>query len=59
MKKQIAVWLLAMAALPAWASLNVFATVPEWGALAKEIGLGAKGRGGGRKPAARGRTKAK
>lgn len=27
--------------------------------LAKEIGLGAKGRGGGRKPAARGRTKAK
>ena len=38
MKKQIAVWLLAMAALPAWASLNVFATVPEWGALAKEIG---------------------
>jgi len=38
MKKQIAVCLLAMAALPAWASLNVFATVPEWGALAKEIG---------------------
>ena len=38
MKKQIAVWLLAMAALPAWATLNVFATVPEWGALAKEIG---------------------
>lgn len=27
--------------------------------LAKEIGLGSKGRGGGRKPAARGRTKAK
>lgn len=27
--------------------------------LAKEIGLGTKGRGGGRKPAARGRTKAK
>ena len=38
MKKQIAVLLLALAALPAWASLNVFATVPEWGALAKEIG---------------------
>ena len=38
MKKQIAVWLLALTALPAWASLNVFATVPEWGALAKEIG---------------------
>ena len=38
MKKQIAVWLLALAALPAWASLNVFATVPEWGALVKEIG---------------------
>ncbi len=27
--------------------------------LAKEIGLGSKGRGGGRKPAARGRAKAK
>jgi len=38
MKKQIAVLLLALAALPAWASLNVFATVPEWGALVKEIG---------------------
>ncbi|HSG22180.1 MAG TPA: zinc ABC transporter substrate-binding protein, partial [Azonexus sp.] len=38
MKKQISVLLLALAALPAWASLNVFATVPEWGALAKEIG---------------------
>jgi zinc/manganese transport system substrate-binding protein len=38
MKKQIAVCLLALAALPAWASLNVFATVPEWGALVKEIG---------------------
>jgi hypothetical protein len=31
MKKQIAVCLLALAALPAWASLNVFATVPEVG----------------------------
>ena len=38
MKKQIAVWLLAMAALPAWASLNVFATVPEWGTLAETLG---------------------
>ena len=28
-------------------------------ALAKEIGLGSKGRGGGRKPAARGRAKTK
>jgi zinc/manganese transport system substrate-binding protein len=27
-----------LAALPAWANLNVFATVPEWGALAREIG---------------------
>ena len=38
MKKQIAMLLLAWVALPAWAALNVFATVPEWGALAKEIG---------------------
>lgn len=30
--------LLWLAALPAWAAVNVFATVPEWGALAKEIG---------------------
>jgi zinc/manganese transport system substrate-binding protein len=30
--------LLGLAALPAWANLNVFATVPEWAALAKEIG---------------------
>ena len=29
---------LLLAALPAWAALNIFATVPEWGALAKEIG---------------------
>lgn len=29
---------LSMFALPAFAALNVFATVPEWGALAKEIG---------------------
>jgi zinc/manganese transport system substrate-binding protein len=38
MKKQIAMLLLAWVALPVWAALNVFATVPEWGALAKEIG---------------------
>lgn len=30
--------LLALAALPARADLNVFATVPEWAALAREIG---------------------
>ncbi|RIX48528.1 MAG: zinc ABC transporter substrate-binding protein [Rhodocyclales bacterium GT-UBC] len=30
--------LLMLAALPAWANLNIFATVPEWGALAREIG---------------------
>jgi zinc/manganese transport system substrate-binding protein len=33
-----AVVLSALLALPAHAALNVFATVPEWGALAKEIG---------------------
>ncbi|MDP3439839.1 MAG: zinc ABC transporter substrate-binding protein [Azonexus sp.] len=38
MKKQISILLLALASLPASANLNVFATVPEWGALAKEIG---------------------
>ncbi|MDD2742959.1 MAG: zinc ABC transporter substrate-binding protein [Rhodocyclaceae bacterium] len=38
MKKQIVMLLLAWVAMPAWAVLNVFATVPEWGALAKEIG---------------------
>lgn len=38
MKKQISILLLVLAALPASAHLNVFATVPEWGALAKEIG---------------------
>ena len=30
--------LLMLAALPAWANLNVFATVPEWASLAREIG---------------------
>ena len=38
MKKQIVTLLLAWFVMPAWAALNVFATVPEWGALAKEIG---------------------
>lgn len=32
--------LLAIIALPSCAALNIFATVPEWGALAKEIGGG-------------------
>ena len=30
--------LLATASLPGFAALQVFATVPEWGALAREIG---------------------
>lgn len=38
MRKQLSLLLLTLAALPAWANLNVFATVPEWAALAKEIG---------------------
>lgn len=38
MTKLLPALLLTLAALPAWASLNIFATVPEWGALAKEIG---------------------
>lgn len=37
MKKIIAT-LLAAWILPAWADLSVFATVPEWGALAQELG---------------------
>lgn len=37
MKRLIFV-LLALAAMPAQAALKVFATVPEWGALAREIG---------------------
>lgn len=31
-------FLLSLLSLPVFASLNIFATVPEWGALAKEIG---------------------
>src|SRR5436309_4305342 len=30
--------ILVAAAMPAWCALNVFATVPEWGALAQELG---------------------
>ena len=36
--KRLLFVLLALAALPAAAALKVFATVPEWGALAQEIG---------------------
>lgn len=38
MRKTITTLLLAVAALPAWAAVNVFATVPEWAALVREIG---------------------
>lgn len=38
MRKLLSSLLLTLAALPAWANLNIFATVPEWGALAREIG---------------------
>jgi len=36
--RAIVLLLVALLALPAQAALKVFATVPEWGALAKEIG---------------------
>jgi len=36
--KLVAATLLAVLAAPALAALNVFATVPEWGALAEELG---------------------
>ncbi|WP_310450830.1 metal ABC transporter substrate-binding protein [Sulfuritalea sp.] len=36
--KRLILVLLALAAMPAAAALKVFATVPEWGALAQEIG---------------------
>ncbi len=36
--RRIALLLLAVAALPAGAAIKVFASVPEWAALAKEIG---------------------
>ncbi|MGA9395145.1 MAG: zinc ABC transporter substrate-binding protein [Azonexus sp.] len=38
MFRLMTMFLLAMASLPATAALQVFATVPEWGALAREIG---------------------
>jgi zinc/manganese transport system substrate-binding protein len=38
MNKMMMTLPLLLAALPAWAALNIFATVPEWGVLAKEIG---------------------
>lgn len=38
MNKLFAIILLALTALPAHADLKVFATVPEWAALAREIG---------------------
>lgn len=37
MKRWI-IFLLALMAMPAWATVNVFATVPEWAALALAIG---------------------
>src|SRR5437879_12780480 len=36
--KWLAAALLAVTVSPAYAALNVFATVPEWGALAEELG---------------------
>jgi zinc/manganese transport system substrate-binding protein len=36
--KNLFAFILAVFALPAFAALNIFATVPEWAALAKEIG---------------------
>ena len=38
MSKLFPTLLLTLASLPAWANLNVFATVPEWASLAREIG---------------------
>lgn len=38
MKRSIFFLLAMLAALPAWAAVNVFATVPEWAALVREIG---------------------
>ena len=38
MNKFLPTLLLTLASLPAWANLNVFATVPEWASLAREIG---------------------
>lgn len=38
MRKLIAFLALTVSSLPLWAALNVFSTVPEWGALARAIG---------------------
>jgi zinc/manganese transport system substrate-binding protein len=37
-QKLVCGWVLALAMFPAIAALNVFATVPEWGALAQAVG---------------------
>lgn len=38
MQRCLLSFLLFLMAVPAWAAVNVFATVPEWAALAREIG---------------------
>lgn len=38
MKRLIAAIASTLVALPVWAAVNVFATLPEWGALVREIG---------------------
>lgn len=38
MQRCLLSFLLFLTAVPAWAAVNVFATVPEWAALAREIG---------------------
>ena len=38
MRKLISFAALGLICLPAWAAVEVFATVPEWGALTREIG---------------------
>lgn len=38
MKRHFLLSVMSFMALPSWAALNVFATVPEWGALTQEIG---------------------
>ncbi|MDO8347415.1 MAG: zinc ABC transporter substrate-binding protein [Rugosibacter sp.] len=38
MKRHFLIVAALLAAVPAWATVTVFATVPEWGALAQEIG---------------------
>lgn len=36
--KRLFLFVMMVCAAPAWAALNIFATVPEWGALAQELG---------------------